>query len=80
MTTIGKTSAELTELAGETLREQPGCDSAQVAGVQRLPDVRHGRNWEIPQVILGDSLISDVDRAVLAVHRRLGRKYHLTDE
>ena len=79
MTTIGKNRSELTELAGETLREQPGCETAQVAGVQKLPDVRHGRNWEIPQVILGDSLISDVDRAVLAVHRQLGRKYHLTD-
>jgi len=80
MTTIGKNRSELTELAGETLREQPGCETAQVAGVQKLPDVRHGRNWEIPQVILGDSLISDVDRAVLAVHRQLGRKYHLMDE
>ena len=77
MTTIGKTSAELTELADETLREQPGCETARVPGVHGLPDIRHGRNWEIPQVILGDSLISDVDRAVLAVHRRLGRKYHL---
>jgi hypothetical protein len=28
-------------------------------------------------VVLGDSLISDVDRAVITVHRRLGRKYHL---
>ncbi len=81
MTTIGKNIAELTELADETLREQPGCETARVPGVHRLPDVREGRNWEIPQVILGDSLISDVDRAVLAVHRRLGRKYHLvTDE
>ena len=80
MTTIGKTRSELAELAGETLREQPGCDTARVAGVQKLPDVRRGRNWEIPQVILGDSLISDVDRAVLTVHRQLGRKYHLTDE
>jgi len=80
MTTIGKTRSELAELAGETLREQPGCDTARVAGVQKLPDVSHGRNWEIPQVILGDSLISDVDRAVLTVHRQLGRKYHLTDE
>jgi hypothetical protein len=80
MTTIGKKTSELTELAGETLREQPGCATARVAGVQRLPDVHHGRNWEIPQVILGDSLISDVDRGVLAVHRQLGRKYHLMDE
>jgi hypothetical protein len=27
--------------------------------------------------MLGDSLISDVDRAVITVHRRLGRKFHL---
>ena len=81
MTTIGKNNAELTELANETLRDQPGCETARVPGVERLADVRQGRNWEIPQVILGDSLISDVDRAVLTVHRQLGRKYHLvTDE
>ena len=79
MMTIGKTGTELTALVDETLREQPGCDTARVARVQKLPDVRQGRNWEIPQVILGDSLISDVDRAVLTVHRQLGRKYHLTD-
>ena len=78
MTTIGKNKSELTELADETLREQPGCETARVAGVDPLPDVRHGRNWEIPSVILGDSLISDVDRAVLTVHRQLGRKYHLS--
>ena len=77
MTTIGKTSAELTELAEESLRDQPGCETARVPGVERLADVRQGRNWEIPHVILGDSLISDVDRAVLTVHRQLGRKYHL---
>jgi len=80
MTTIGKNSAELTELADATLRQQPGCETARVPGVDRLPDVHQGRNWEIPQVILGDSLISDVDRAVLTVHRQLGRKYHLMDE
>jgi hypothetical protein len=81
MTTIGKTSADLTELADESLRDQPGCETARVPGVERLADVRQGRNWEIPHVILGDSLISDVDRAVLTVHRQLGRKYHLlTDD
>ena len=47
------------------------------ARVRGLPNIREGRNWEIPNVILGDSLISDVDRAVMSVHRRLGRKYHL---
>jgi hypothetical protein len=36
-----------------------------------------GRNWEIPNVVLGDSLISDVDRAVITVHHQLGRKFHL---
>jgi hypothetical protein len=75
--TIGKTNAELTELANEALRYQPGCETARVTGVQPTPDVRGGRNWEIPNVVLGDSLISDVDRAVISVHHRLGRKFHL---
>jgi hypothetical protein len=75
--TIGKTEAELTQLANEALRSQPGCETASVPVVRGLPNVREGRNWEIPNVILGDSLISDVDRAVITVHRQLGRKYHL---
>jgi hypothetical protein len=77
MTTIGKTSVELTQLANEALRSQPGCETARVPGLAGLPNVRHGRNWEIPNVILGDSFVSDVDRAVMTVHRQLGRKYHL---
>ena len=52
-------------------------ETASVPGVQALPDVRAGRNWEIPNVVLGDSLISDVDRAVMSVHHQLGRKFHL---
>jgi hypothetical protein len=80
MTTIGKNNAELTELANAALRSQPGCETARITGLYRLPDVREGRNWEIPNVVLGDSLISDVDRAVLTVHRQLGRKYHLLME
>jgi len=75
--TIGKTNAELTQLANEALRDQPGCETARITAVQLLPDVRGGRNWEIPNVVLGDSLISDVDRAVITVHHRLGRKFHL---
>ncbi len=77
MTTIGKTRAELTKLADEALRSQPGCETARVPGLAGLPNVRHGRNWEIPNVVLGDSFVSDVDRAVMTVHRQLGRKYHL---
>jgi hypothetical protein len=77
MTTVGKTSAELTQLANEALRSQTGCETASIPCVQALPNARGGRNWEIPNVVLGDSLISDVDRAVMSVHRRLGRKYHL---
>jgi hypothetical protein len=77
MTTIGKTLAELTELADAALRSQPGCETARVPGLYGLPDVRSGRNWEIPNVVLGDSLISDVDRAVITVHHQLGRKFHL---
>jgi hypothetical protein len=75
--TAGKNVAELTRLADEALRSQPGCETARVPAVRELPDAREGRNWEIPNVALGDSLISDVDRAVMAVHRRLGRKFHL---
>ena len=75
--TTGKTRAELTELAGEALRSQPGCETASVPAVRGLPNIRAGRNWEIPNVVLGDSLISDVDRAVMSVHRQLGRKFHL---
>ncbi len=77
MATIGKHNAELTQLANEALRNEPGCETASVPGIDALPDVRSGRNWEIPNVILGDSLISDVDRAVMTVHRQLGRKFHL---
>ena len=75
--TIGKTNAELTQIANEALRSQAGCETASIIGVQPVPDARSGRNWEIPSVALGESLISDVDRAVMSVHRRLGRKYHL---
>lgn len=79
--TIGKSNAELTELANEALRHEGGCETARIPTLCRLGDVREGRNWEIPNVILGDSLISDVDRAVLTIHRQLGRKYHLlTDD
>jgi hypothetical protein len=80
MTSIGKTEAELRELVEAAIRGQPGCETVQVPSVQRLPHVRDGRNWEIPNVVLGDSLISDVDRAVMSVQRRLGREFHLLAE
>ena len=75
--TTGKTEIELVRLVDEALRAQPGCETASVPAVRRLPNVCGSRNWEIPNVILGDSLISDVDRAVITVHRQLGRQYHL---
>jgi hypothetical protein len=78
--TIGKNHVELTELADEAIRNEPGCETARVPRVHELPHVRSGRNWEIPNIVLGDSLISDVDRAVMSVHRRLGRAFHLTVE
>ena len=78
--TVAKNRAELTELADEALRSEPGCETARVVGLHPLPGVRAGRNWEIPNVALGDSLISDVDRAVITVHRRLGRQFHLVDD
>ena len=75
--TTGTSRAELTQIAEDALRSEPGCETASVPTVRALPNIREGRNWEIPNVVLGDSLISDVDRAVITVHRRLGRKYHL---
>ncbi len=77
MSTTGKTGAELTRIANEALRSQPGCETASINSVQPVPDARGGRNWEIPNVTLGDSLISDVDRAVITLHHQLGRKFHL---
>jgi hypothetical protein len=79
MSTIGKTLAELTALADEALRSQPGCETARVPGLYGLPN-SSGRNWEIPNVVLGDSFVSDVDRAVMTVHHQLGRKFHLLVE
>lgn len=77
MSTVGKTHAELTAIANDALRSQPGCETAQVVAVSALPHARAGRNWEIPNVVLGDSLISDIDRAVITLHHQLGRKFHL---
>ena len=76
--TIAKTATELTELANTALRSQPGCATASVTGLDPLPNARSGRNWEIPGVVLGDSLISDVDRAIITVHHQLGRQFHLS--
>jgi hypothetical protein len=78
--TTGKSKSELTQIAEDALRTQPGCETASVPAVRELPNIREGRNWEIPNVVLGDSLISDVDRAVMSVHHRLGRKYHLVGD
>jgi hypothetical protein len=78
--TTGKSLTELTQIADDALRSQPGCATASVREVRALPNIREGSNWEIPNVILGDSLISDVDRAVMSVHRRLGRTYHLLED
>jgi len=77
MATIAKSRDELTSLVDEAVRSQPGCSTAHVPSVERLPHVATGRNWQIPNVVLGDSLISDVDRAVMSVQRRLGREFHL---
>jgi hypothetical protein len=77
--TVGKSRVELAELANEALRSEPGCETARVIDLQPAPDARGGRNWEIPNVMLGESLISDVDRAVITVHRQLGRRFHLVD-
>lgn len=78
--TVGKSRSELTDIANEALRNQPGCETARVVTLAPLPHAGFGRNWEIPNVVLGDSLISDVDRAVITVHHQLGRKFHLVGE
>ena len=78
--TTPKSRSELTAIADEALRNQPGCETARVVALAPLPHVRSGRNWEIPNVVLGDSLISDVDRAVITVHHQLGRKFHLVQD
>ena len=80
MSTVGKKQSELTAIANEALRNQPGCETARVVTLAALPHAASGRNWEIPNVVLGDSLISDVDRAVFTVHHQLGRKFHLVGE
>jgi hypothetical protein len=80
MSTTPKNQSELTAIADEALRSQPGCETARVVALSRLPHAKAGRNWEIPNVMLGDSLISDVDRAVMSVHRQLGRQFHLVDD
>jgi hypothetical protein len=78
--TTPKSRSELTALANEALRSQPGCETARIVALAPLPHARVGRNWEIPNVVLGDSLISDVDRAVMSVHHRLGRRFHLVGD
>jgi hypothetical protein len=80
MSTVGKSQSELIAIANEALRNQPGCDTASIVALAPLPRPGGGRNWEIPNVALGDSLISDVDRAVITVHHQLGRKYHLVGD
>ena len=77
--TTPKCRPELLAIADEALRSQPGCATARVVALAPLPHAKSGRNWEIPNVVLGDSLISDVDRAVITVHHQLGRRFHLVD-
>ena len=80
MSTTAKSRSELLALANEALRSHPGCETAHITAVSPLPHAKTGRNWEIPNVVLGDSLISDVDRAVMSVHHQLGRRFHLVED
>ena len=75
-----KSQSELVAIADHALRSQPGCETARVVALSPLPHAKAGRNWEIPNVVLGDSLISDVDRAVMSVHHQLGRRFHLVED
>jgi hypothetical protein len=80
MSTIPKSQSELIEIANAALRNQPGCETARITALAPLPHARSGRNWEIPNVLLGDSLISDIDRAIITVHHQLGRQFHLVGD
>ena len=80
MSTTPKILSELLAIANDALRSQPGCETARVVALSPSPHAGAGRNWEIPNVVLGDSLISDVDRAVITVHHQLGRKFHLVED
>lgn len=80
MATTGKLRSDLIAIANEALRSQPGCETARIVALAPLPHAYAGRNWEIPHVVLGDSLISDVDRAVMSVHHQLGRRFHLVGD
>jgi len=53
--TTGMTDIEMVRLVDEALRSQAGCETASVPAVRGLPNIREGRNWEIPNVILGDA-------------------------
>jgi hypothetical protein len=80
MSTTPKSRSELLAIANDALRSQPGCETAHVIALSPLPSARAGRNWEIPNVVLGDSLISDVDRAIITVHHQLGRRFRLVED
>ena len=78
--TIGKSQAELTQLANDALRNEPGCETARVPEVNALPDVAFRAELANPPCRAGRHLISDIDRAVITVHHRLGRKFHLVED
>ena len=78
--TSGKSTAELTTLALEALREQPRCSEIPYITVRELPDVPDGRNWEIYYVDSGPISIGYIVQAMDAVHDELGPLYHWVPE
>lgn len=81
MGTLGKTKTDLTELAADGLRTQPGCETATVTTVVAGPELKvHGVNWLIGMVNLGNSSIEDVQRGTIVVNRELGRQFHLLED
>ena len=50
MATLGRTHAELTKLARDALRDEPGCKTTTVTSIDRVPELKDGRNWTIGNV------------------------------
>ena len=44
----GKNRAELTQIAEEAVRSQPGCETASVPAVRGLPNIREGGTGKFP--------------------------------
>jgi hypothetical protein len=75
MATLGRTEAELVELATAALRAQPGCSKETVVTIEQIPELKDGRNWTVGLVAPGAA--ADLERAKITVGYRLSREFHL---